>query len=212
MTQNKLIGIVGNGNLGSRTFVTNALKNAKIVICTDGGADKLTLMKIIPDFIIGDMDSVSKTILQGLKKNSKTQVLFDPDQNATDMELAIRLANSMNPSEIIIIGAIGSRMDHTIANLYSLTQLRRGIKAKIIDEHNEIELVRKKVSLQGKKGDIISVIPLGPIRGLTYTGLKWNVKNWNKQSTWFGICNVMTGSRATISLTKGKVLVMRTRD
>lgn len=208
----KKIAIVGNGRLDNTRFHKEVLSYVDFIICTDGGANSLDKMKIIPDVVAGDMDSIKPSLLNKLIRNTKTRVIIDDDQDLTDMEIGIEIAHEYKPNEIIILGAIGSRMDHTIANMYSLLKIKNNTKATIVDPHNEIVLVDKKITIHGIKGETTSVLPLTKVHGLTYTGLKWNVKNLAPKFGWFGICNQLTGSSATINLKKGKILVMKTRD
>ena len=139
------------------------------------GATNAKKMDVTPTHIIGDLDSTSEDILN-FYKNKKTEIIQDKDQNKTDMELAISLAESFNPNEIIILGAIGYRIDHTIANILCLNKIKSNIKAKIIDDRNIIELVDDSKNIIGKKDEIISIIPLTDIIGMSYQGMKWLVK------------------------------------
>jgi thiamine pyrophosphokinase len=128
------------------------------------------------------------------------------------MELAITLAESLKPNEIIIIGAIGYRIDHTIANILCLNKIKSNIKSQIIDNRNIIELVDYSKNIIGEKDEIISIIPLTDIFNLSYNGMKWLVKNKNTKFGWFGISNKLTKKKANISLSKGKLLIIRVRD
>jgi len=167
-------------------------------------------MGIIPDYIIGDLDSADiKTI--DYFKDKKTKVIHDTNPDKTDMELAISLAETLSPSEIIILGAIGDRIDHTLANILCLTYIKSDVKAKIVNEKNIIELVEDSIDLNGKKDDIISIVPLTDISDLNYSGLKWNVKDLKTNLGWFGICNKLENDQANISFSKGKILVIRVR-
>jgi thiamine pyrophosphokinase len=204
------IAIVANGELKDRMFYENNLEKADVIICADGGANKLLEWNITPDYVIGDMDSIRDHVLERLKK--KIKVIFDSDQDKTDMMRAIGLANSLNPAEITIFGAIGDNIDHTLSNLICLDQIDRKIKARILDEKNEIFLVDSELKLEGKEGDIISIIPLTDAEGLSYEGLKWSLKNKDVGFGWFGTRNRMTGNKCRISLKKGKLLVIRVRE
>jgi thiamine pyrophosphokinase len=207
----KKIVIIGNGTINDINFHKNLLKNIDIIICADGGATNAKKMNIIPDYIIGDLDSTSSDILEFFK-NKKTKIIKDNNQNKTDMELAISLAESLNPNEILILGAIGYRIDHTIANILCLNKIKSNIKTQIIDNKNIIELVDNSKNIIGEKNEIISIIPLTDVTDLTYDGMKWLVKNKNTEFGWFGISNKLTKKKANISLSKGKLLIIRVRD
>jgi len=80
---------------------------------------------------------------------------------------------------------------------------------KIEDPENEVHLVEDKIQFSGEVGDIVSVIAISDVSGLTYHGLKWPVDNLDVSSGWIGISNKIVSSPATISLKKGRVLVFR---
>lgn len=205
----KTIAIIAGGTINDRPFHQKILANANLIICADSGADNALKLGVIPNYVIGDLDSIKYSTLQKLQKISNCRILFDRNQNKTDLELAIVLAESCNPAEIIIIGAIGDNLDHTLANVVCLDKIRRDISACIIDNRHEINLVKKSLTLKGKKGDIVSVITLTPVKNLKYSGLQWAPDKTCSVFGWFGIRNRMTKSPAKITLDSGKVLVIK---
>jgi thiamine pyrophosphokinase len=205
------IAIIAGGTVRDRAFHLEILAKANLIICADGGANSAVKLGVIPNYVIGDLDSIKYAALKKIQKARNSSVIYNPDQGKTDLELAIALAESFEPEEILILGAIGDNFDHTLANIICLDKIKRPIRARIIDEENDICLVDSSIDLKGKKGDLISVIPLTPVRGLSYDGLKWNVENIDVEFGWFGIRNRMAKSRARISLNSGKILVIKTR-
>jgi thiamine pyrophosphokinase len=206
------IFIISNGKLENIPFHKKLLKDADMIICADGGANNANLLKVIPDYIIGDFDSVKKTMLNHFEKTNKTVIIPKPEQDSTDTEAAISLSKAFRPKEITFLCAIGERIDHTIANIMCLEKVK-GIKSQIVNKNNTIFMIEdEKANIKGKKGDIVSIIPLIPTKGITYTGLKWNVKNLDTNWGWFGICNEMTKNKATIDVKKGKVLIIKAKD
>jgi len=208
--KNRLV-IIANGPVKDEEFHKKILKDADVIICADGGANTTKKLGFTPDYIVGDLDSIEKNVYDFFDEENKTKIIKDEDQNKTDLELAIKLAETLNPSEIKIIGAVGRRIDHTLANILTLDQISRDIKAVIIDEHNSIELAVGDVQLNGKKDDIVSVVPLTEISNLCYNGFRWNVDNIDTKLGWFGISNMLESSQANISFSKGKILVIKVR-
>jgi thiamine pyrophosphokinase len=203
------ITIIVNGVINNPDFYKNILKNSNIIICADGGANHAQTFDIIPDYVIGDMDSITANLLRQLQNNTKTKVIIDKDQNKTDLELAITLAESLHPQGIIILGATGNDMDHTLANIMCLTKISPTINAYIIDNNNKIMLVEDTIDIKGRKDDIVSVIPITDVQGLTYQGLKWDMTDANINFGWLGVRNRMTSTKANITLTSGKILVIK---
>jgi thiamine pyrophosphokinase len=206
------IAIIANGNIHDIDFHKKILENINILICADGGSNTAKKMNITPDYIIGDLDSVDPLVIDFFKNQTRTKIIHNDDQDKTDLELALNLAESLDPNEILILGAIGDRMDHTLANILCLTYIKSDVKAKIIDEKNTLELVEKSMELSGNRDDIVSIVPITDILGLTYSGMKWLVVNKDTKFGWFGISNKISEKVANISLTEGKILVIHVRE
>jgi thiamine pyrophosphokinase len=207
----KKIAIIGNGVVNNIEFHKNLLEEIEIILCADGGASNAKKIGVIPTHIIGDLDSTTKELIDFFK-SKKTKIIQDKNQDKTDMELAIELAESLKPDEIIILGAIGYRIDHTLANILCLNKINKNINARIIDDRNIIELIDNSKDILGKKDEIISIIPLTDVIDLSYKGMKWLISNKNTKLGWFGISNKLTEIKAKISLKKGKILIIRVRD
>ena len=197
--------IVANGTIRNKSFYRNTIKKADKIIAADGGADNCIKLGIIPDYVIGDFDSISKKA----KVKFRKILMHDKSQDKTDLEKAISLAKKLKCTKLAIIGAIGSRIDHTISNIISL--LNTSVPSEIFDEANNIFAVEKKINLAGKKDDTVSVIPLSNVKGLAYAGLKWKPKSKNVGIGWTGVSNRMTGKKATIKLKSGKLIVIKSR-
>ncbi len=167
-------------------------------------------MDIIPDCIIGDLDSITKQTLSHFQE--KTKIINEPDQDKTDLELAIQQAIQNDAEEIIIHCGIGQRLDHTLANLLTLSQIPSNIKGKIITENTTVSLIQNKASIDKKTEETISIIPLEPTEGLTYHGMKWDVTDLTTKAGWFGISNRVEEKQATIQLSKGSLLLIQIKD
>ena len=203
------IAIIANGKINDYDFHKKILKDFDIIICADGGANIAKELGIIPNYIIGDFDSIKISVFNHFKEINKTKFIKDTDEDKTDLELAISLAETLNPSEIKMFGAIGNRIDHTLANIYCLNKISSEISAEIIDDKNTIQLIKKATEIKGKKNDVISVLPLSDVSNLNYFGFKWNIKNLDTKAGWFGISNKMIDDKASINFSKGKVLIIR---
>lgn len=200
--------IVSNGTIENPEWYSPMAGDFDKIIAADGGADNCMKLNIVPDFIIGDMDSISENAKRAFE--GRSEIIHDPDQDKTDLQLAVRLANSLKPERIRIIGAIGRRMDHTISNIMALTETEA--ESEIVDENNIVRVVEDSLEITGRKGDIVSVVALSDVKGLSYEGLKWEVKNRNLPSGWTGICNEMTGVNAKVTLRGGKIVVIKAKD
>ncbi len=200
------IAVIANGILEDHEFHKHTIQKHNLIICADGGANHAQKLGITPNYIIGDMDSVKPEVLEEFKQS---KIIRDSNQDTTDVELAIQLAESLNATEINLFCATGNRLDHTIANIICLT---KNPLIKIINNKNEMHVINKETEVTGEKGSNVSIIPLTNVQGLSYEGLKWQLNNKNVSMGWLGICNQITNSPAKIKLTNGQVLVIQSRD
>lgn len=210
--------VVSNGDISNYSFYENIFDGADYIICADGGARHLMKMNIMPNVIIGDLDSIhEKDKLIFLESNVKFYK-FPANKDATDTELAVDYAISQNPDEIILLGAIGSRMDHSIANVTLLKKiLGHGINGRIINENNEICILNDKyneIILLGEKHDYLSLVPLcDRVEGITLEGLKYPLINATIiLGSSLGVSNELDGNEAKVKIDKGVLLVIKARD
>ena len=188
-----------------------------IIVC-DRGLEALYQLKIIPNHVVGDFDSVSPNVLTFYQ--NKPQVVFhtyNAEKDNTDTDIALKLAIKLKSSKITILGALGKRMDHAIANIHILKDaLESEILCQILDEHNRIYLINKEMTLEKEKiyGKYVSLIPLtSTVEGLTLTGFKYPLNNYDLPvGTSLGISNEIIEDTAHIKMEKGILIVIESRD
>lgn len=188
------------------------------IIAGDRGLEALYQLKIIPNHVVGDFDSVSPEILKFYKKQS--QIIFHTyhaEKDNTDTDIALQLAIKLKSSKITILGALGKRMDHAIANIHILKDaLEAEIPCQILDEYNRIYLINKETTLEKEKvyGKYVSLIPLtSTVEGLTLTGFKYPLNHYTLPiGTSLGISNEMIEDIAHIKMDKGILIVIESRD
>lgn len=187
-----------------------------LLIGADSGARFLVANGLKPDIAIGDFDSVSEEELASIRSQSGQTIACDPiDKNYTDTEMAIRLALDMQPSEIVLLGALGSRFDHSLANVHLLALANeQHVPATIIDNHNKITLIDKKFTINGTAYPNVSLLPLTmQVTGITLTGFQYPLNEATLRiSQSLGISNVLIEPIGTIDLREGLLLVIQSRD
>lgn len=191
-------------------------ENYDYIICADGGANHLFKMDITPNYIIGDLDSVNKDVLNHYKEKNVNFEKFPSKKNETDTELCILLAKELNSTHIDFVGALGGRIDHCLANINLLYYVReKDIYPRIISSKEEIYIAKSEgINIYGTKGDIISVIPIKEDAiGVTLKNLEYPLENYNmKFSVPLGISNVMLGKMCEISVEDGSLLIIKNID
>ena len=210
----KKIVILSGGTIDNPEFIRKKLVEIDypIIICADGATRHLRSLGIVPSVIIGDMDSVDERDLEEYGAKGSTILTYPSAKDETDTELALHYALDLNPEEIWIFGALGGRIDHTLANLSLLvTATKRGVSAKIIDEACEIFMVVERVTLEGEGGQTVSLLPVSSrVTGVTLDGFEYPLHNAVMEiGKPYGISNTLLGERGTISIATGHLLVIR---
>jgi thiamine pyrophosphokinase len=177
-----------------------------LIICADGGAQHALALGLAPDVVIGDLDSLDGD-LQARLESEGCQVLVHPTcKDETDLELALRYAIDQGVDEILILGALGGRIDQTLANilLLALPELER-TKTRIVAGDQEIFLIRGQASIEGQVGDTLSLLPIaGDVTGITTEGLEYPLqRDTLKFGPALGVSNVLTAPVARVQVERG---------
>lgn len=198
------------------SFCEKYLQDADWIICCDGGMHHAKALGITPDYIVGDFDSVRPEVLEEYRNMGISIRQFPTHKNETDMQLGMLLALELGATELVLIGGIGDRFDHTLANAHLLLYLlKKGIRGILVNEKNCVELIDKEVTLYGKAGDLVSTIPLSmQVEGVTLEGLEYPLVDYDLalDDKLVAVSNVMTGTEAKVKIRKGYLFVMQTRD
>ncbi len=210
----KVVYIITGGELGDPTFLRKqaASDAPAALICADGGARHLKAAGMVPTLIVGDMDSLDQGSQERYEAVGVRIIRHPREKNETDTELALREAFGMAPTEIRIWGALGGRIDHTLANLSLLFQgIERGVEVRLIDEWCELFLVIRRAVLEGKAGQTVSLLPfMGEVSGVTLTGFEYPLmKATMAVGHSYGISNVLTASQAIVEVDSGCLLAVR---
>ena len=124
-----------------------------------------------------------------------------------------RISNKLKAKEIHLIGALGGRIDHTIANINLLYYIRkRSIMPKIISEKEEIYIAMdEEISIDGEIGDTISILPIkNDAKGVTLKNLEYSLENYDMEfSRPLGISNVMTNINCNIKVNEGCIIIIK---
>ncbi len=188
------------------------------IIAVDKGLEALYKLKIVPNHVVGDFDSIDQEILKFYQK--KSEIIFhefNSEKDNTDTDIALNLAIKLKSSKIVILGALGKRMDHALANIHILKQaLDAKIPCYLIDDYNKIYLTKNNLTIPKNQtyGKYISLIPMTTnVEGLTLTGFKYPLKDAILPiGVSLGISNEIVEESANIQFEKGILIVIESRD
>ncbi len=201
--------IFANGNLPNLEKARTLLRPDDFILCADGGTRHALALGLTPNVIVGDMDSLPENFQPSTFDGEL--ILFPKDKNETDLELAINHALTLNPDQILILAALGGRMDQALANITLLSDLRLStFDIRIADGVEELFFCRDQVKIEGRSGDIVSLIPWqGEVTGVFTENLRWHLHHETLYpDKTRGISNEMTSDTATVSITSGLLLVV----
>ena len=207
--------IFANGELPDSNKARLLLRTGDYVICADGGTRHALSLDVQPNLIIGDMDSAEKGQVRRLKENNVAIELFPHDKNETDLELAIQRAIELEPKQLIIIAALGGRLDQTLGNLALLTGMQLvKFDVRLDDGVEEVFVCRDQAEVDGRSGDLISLIPWqGAVTDVQTKNLKWPLQHETLYpDKTRGISNEMLGERASISIASGLLFIVHRRQ
>ncbi|RPJ29042.1 MAG: thiamine diphosphokinase [Chloroflexi bacterium] len=206
--------IFANGELPDLHKARLLLHKDDYIICADGGTRHALALDAKPGLIIGDMDSVDNRHLLELKKKGVSIEFHPLDKNETDLELAINAALKLKPEQILIVAALGGRLDQTLANITLLAGPRlSGFDVRLDDGVEEIFVCRDQAQVRGRSGDLVSLIPWqGAVSGVLTKDLKWPLhRETLYPDKTRGISNEMLGETASISIESGLLLIVHRR-
>lgn len=208
----KRIIILANGELPDMEKAGALLHDDDFIIAADGGTHHAIALGRVPNIIIGDLDSLP---LNFESSTFNGEIIQHPrDKNETDLELAIQHALTLNPEQILILAALGGRLDQTIGNIALISNLQPATcYLRLDDGIEEVFFCHKQAQVNGANGDIVSLIPWqGEVTGIVTIGLKWPLQNevLSPYKT-RGISNEMADHKATILVKSGQLLIIHRR-
>lgn len=185
-------------------------------IAVDGGYGYCRQLDIKPDFIIGDMDSLPENLQDEIEKISVEEpervVRLCPEKDDTDMLAALRIGMEKGYKNYRIYGALGGRMEHSIANIQCLCYLKNnGAEGAILEEGLTITVIKdEKVSFGNRKEGYLSLFSLGErAEGVTITGMKYPLNHALVTNDYpIGISNEFIGEEGVVEVKKGMLLVI----
>lgn len=207
--------IVLNGTVNNYKTTKDIIEreNYDYIIGADGGCNHLNNMGILPNYVIGDLDSIDEKLIKYYEDNNIIFKKFPTHKDQTDSEICVYLAKDLNATQIDFIGALGGRIDHALANVGFMYYIHEmGIEPRILTSEEEIFIIHNdKKIIKGKKGDTISIIALREdVLGVTLEKLEYPLDRAKvSYLSPLGISNVMLEDECIITVEEGYLLVIR---
>ncbi len=194
-------------------------KNRPYLIAADKGLEFFQKTEIQPDMVIGDFDSLSEAGIVFLNTLPETKICrLKPEKDDSDTQSAVRLAAAQGAKEIVLLGCLGTRLDHVMANLGLLSWgVQKGISIRLYDSYNFVSVVKSGSCIKKKEqfGKYVSFFPLGgEVRGLTLKGFRYPLEKHDLlvQDSGLTVSNEILEETAEILFDSGILLMIMSRD
>lgn len=205
--------ILTGGRRPSFDLLAREIRWADGIICADGGFDALAHVPEKLKLVIGDFDSSHR--LEELKAKNLPIEILPAEKDETDTEMAVLRMLEFAPEEIHILGATGSRWDHSVATIFSMeAYLNEKARISLIDENNRLRMIPAGTYDVRKDGfRYISFIPVTDAIVISTKGFKYEVdhlKLYRKKTR--GVSNELIDEEGTVTLHEGTALMIHSKD
>lgn len=193
-------------------MITEHPKGDDLRIAADSGYNNAARLGEKTDIFIGDMDSVGAV---SLPQNTEV-ITLNPEKDLTDTQAAVELAIERGCRDLVIVGGIGTRLDHTVSNMYILEDLYlRGIYAILVNGKNRVRYIKSTSTLIARSAyKYVSVIAADEkVKGVDIEGCKYPLKNARLcRRLQFAVSNEITENCCLISVRRGGIFIIESID
>lgn len=202
--------------VGSMDGLGLHMSEADLIIAADSGYNNASRLGVRPGLLLGDLDSIDRGALAPDELEHIEKIIVPAIKDDTDTQLAVDTAISRGADEIIIIGGLGGRLDHTLSTVFLLEYIKdKGARGVITDGRNRVRIMESGEELTIKRGyKYLSLVGLtDTCEGVSISGVFYPLKDAVLERKYaFAVSNEITADAAEISLSKGILLVIESRD
>ncbi len=195
--------ILADGRFPVHEIPLGYLKNAERIVCCDGSAETLINAGMIPEAIVGDMDSLKK----GIAKRFSDRIYRDKDQDINDLTKAVHWCIKRDFRDLVILGATGKREDHTIGNISLLAEYVKDADIIMITDTGILRPFLESCKVPSFPGQQVSIFSIDPDTVLNSKGLKYPLKNRKLKNWWNATLNEAVGESFILEFSGGPVIV-----
>jgi thiamine pyrophosphokinase len=205
----KSVLIIANGEPPGDDLFRNLVDQSDFIIAADGGSNICFQKNIYPDFIIGDLDSIEKHVLDHFKY---CEIIKIADQDSHDLDKAIQFVKTLKPEIIRVTAAFGKRFDHTLANLFLLQTRYDELPLVFHDPYGCLSMISGEYKLNDPVGQIVSLFSFLPVFGLSLTGFQYSLTDMDYPNGFTGLSNVIEQNHPMIRLKRGSLFLYITNE
>lgn len=201
-----------NGNYDSCVVLNTKVKDEELlyilggqkILAADGAAENLIKIGLIPDYIIGDFDSIDINLLKNFPKDNLIEI---EEQDTNDFEKNLKFAKSKGYKNILIVGIHGGDYEHSLINWSVLSRYSKILNLTIYENNRFGFCIDNSFELQTDIGEKISLIPIKKTKIVT-EGLNWNLNNEILElGLRDGLHNIATLEHVKVKIEYGEIFV-----
>ena len=204
MNVKKNVSVILNGQMPTDDTIINQITNSDYIIAVDGSANKLFDLEIIPDVIIGDLDSLRNI------KNKDIELVETPDQNKTDFRKTLEWCIEKNILNISIFGISGESEDHFLGNYYTLSDFGEKISWKAFTDFSVISPCMGNKKFESYKGQKVSLFCMKGSSTVNSKNLEYPLQSYHLKPSDDAVRNLSLEDYFTIESTT-TILVFQSR-
>lgn len=204
MNDKKNVSVILNGQMPTDDIIINQITNSDYIIAVDGSANKLFDLEIIPDVIIGDLDS-----LQNIN-NINIELVKTPNQNKTDFRKTLEWCIEKNILNISIFGISGESEDHFLGNYYTLSDFGEKISWKAFTDFSVISPCIGNKKFESFKGQKVSLFCMKGSSIVNSENLEYPLQSYHLKPSDDAVRNLSLEDHFTIESTT-TILVFQSR-
>ena len=195
--------ILLNGDFPSHEIPLSVLNKSDYIICCDGAINQLDDFGLIPDIIIGDLDSIKVS----LKVKYKDKIIEIKRQTDTDFEKALKYCVENNIDDVKILGIAGKRDDQYLSNIFLGFEYSQKLNIEMYSNFGSFHFVKKEQSFKSYNGQIISIFSNLKEAKIKTKNLKYHLNEEPLPNLYSGVSNESLSSEFSLEVDGGSVMV-----
>ena len=204
MNDKKNVSVILNGQMPTDNTIINQITNSDYIIAVDGSANKLFDLEIIPDVIIGDLDS-----LQNIN-NINIELVKTPNQNKTDFRKTLEWCIEKDILNISIFGISGESEDHFLGNYYTLSDFGEKISWKAFTDFSVISPCVGRKKFESFAGQKVSLFCMKGSSTVNSENLEYPLQSYHLKPSDDAVRNLSLEDHFTIESTT-TILIFQSR-
>ena len=215
MSDAKRAWVFAGGDFSSDHIPENAVRDGDLLVCVDAGLEHCLMLGLQPDVLVGDLDSVSPTLLQDARLENVEKHVYPSKKAASDLQLALEILSSYSLSQVVLLGVSGGRTDHMLFNWHLMMLRAWPFNIELIDEtmHAYVLEGEQSMDIHSSPNMTLSLLAMRTSKGVTTAGLQYPLhKAIIEPGDTLGLSNVVESGQARVEISSGTLLVMVQRS